>query len=363
MIIAILKEPKDPRVAMVPKTVQRLTKAGHTVWVESGAGDTAYLSDAAFQEAGAETHARTDILKSAEVLFSIQAPSPEELQLCQTGATLIFAESAVDDPEIQRVAEEKGLTGFTLYNLPRTTRAQAMDILSSMASIAGYRSVLVAAAKLPRYFPLLMTAAGTIPPARVLVLGAGVAGLQAIATARRLGARVEAFDVRKATREEVESLGAKFVDVPGSDDDQTSGYAKEQSKAYLERQRETILTHISQADVVITTAQVRGRKAPILVDEEALNAMKPGSVIVDLAASTGGNCVRTKDQETVVYNGVQIIGDSSLAANMPMDASQLLSSNLNQFLSLLINKEGELHLNWEDEILEATCFTRKKITA
>ena len=358
MIISVLKEAHDPRVALVPKTIQRLVKEGHSVWIETQAGDSAYMLDTVFEEVGAESKSRADILSQSDVLFSIASPNPADISQCKEGAVVILAESAGDDPAFQDAVQGRNLNGFTLYNLPRTTRAQAMDILSSMASIAGYRAVLIAAERLPRYFPLLMTAAGTIPPARVLILGAGVAGLQAIATARRLGARVEAFDVRKATKEEVESLGAKFVEVPGADDDQTTGYAKEQSKEYLERQRTLIQERISQADVVITTAQVRGRKAPILVDEEALNLMKAGSVIVDLAASTGGNTTRTEDQKTVIHNGVQIIGDSSLAAKMPMDASQLLSSNLYQFLQLLL-KDGTLQIDMEDDILQATCFTEK----
>lgn len=359
MIISVLKEAHDPRVALVPKTIAKLIKDGNTVWIETGAGKTAYLSDAVYEGAGAAIQSRAKILSESDILLTITTIPEEDLTTCKQEAVVIIVESPSGDAW-QAAYQKNHLMGFSLYDLPRTTRAQAMDVLSSMANIAGYRAVLIAAAQLPRYFPLLMTAAGTIPPAKVLVLGAGVAGLQAIATARRLGARVEAFDVRAATKEEVESLGAKFVEVPGADDNQNTGYAKEQSKEYLERQRKAIQERIAQADVVITTAQVRGRKAPILVDEEALNLMKAGSVIVDLAASSGGNCVRTVDQETISYNGVQIIGDSSLAAKMPMDASQLLSSNFQQFLSLML-KEGALNIDMEDDILQATCFTTKEI--
>lgn len=358
MIISVLKETQDPRVALIPKTVTKLVKDGHSIWIEAEAGTNAYLSNESFEKAGARIQSRSEILTQSDVILSIVPPSKEDASSMKSGSVIILVESPDSDSGLVEAVIQRQAKGFSLYDLPRTTRAQAMDVLSSMANIAGYRAVLIAAAQLPRYFPLLMTAAGTIPPARVLILGAGVAGLQAIATARRLGARVEAFDVRAATKEEVESLGAKFVEVEGADDNQSTGYAKEQSKEYLDRQRAVIREHIAQADVVITTAQVRGRKAPILVDEEALNNMKPGSVIVDLAASSGGNCVRTEDQKTVVYQGVQIIGDSSLAAKMPMDASQLLSNNFHQFLSLIL-KEGALSIDMGDEILQATCFTEK----
>ncbi|MEM7374045.1 MAG: NAD(P) transhydrogenase subunit alpha, partial [Bacteroidota bacterium] len=295
MIISVLKESQDPRVALIPKTVAKLVKEGYSVWMESNAGARAFFTDEAFQEAGASVHSRADILKESDILLCIAPPDKEVAEGLKSGAITILVESPDPNSGLADTLTSNSTKGFSLYDLPRTTRAQAMDVLSSMANIAGYRAVLIAASHLPRYFPLLMTAAGTIPPARVLVLGAGVAGLQAIATARRLGARVEAFDVRAATKEEVESLGAKFVEVEGADDNQTSGYAKEQSKEFLDRQRAVIREHIAMADVVITTAQVRGRKAPILVDEEALGNMKSGAVIVDLAASSGGNCVRTED--------------------------------------------------------------------
>lgn len=253
---------------------------------------------------------------------------------------------------------EKGVTIFSMDMLPRTTRAQAMDVLSSQANIAGYKAVLIAANTYGRYFPMFMTAAGSIAPAKVLILGAGVAGLQAIATARRLGAVVEVFDTRPAVKEEVMSLGAKFIEVEGAADaSKAGGYAVEQSDDYKQKQQQRIAESIAKADIVITTAQIPGKKAPVLISEEMLKRMRNGSVIVDLAAATGGNTPVTKNNETVNYNGVSIIGDSSLQSTMPSDASKLYGKNILNFLQLIIDKEGNLNLNWEDELVKGACIT------
>jgi NAD(P) transhydrogenase subunit alpha len=251
-----------------------------------------------------------------------------------------------------------GITTFSLDMLPRTTRAQSMDVLSSQANIAGYKAVLLAANEYPRYFPMFMSAAGSIAPAKVLILGAGVAGLQAIATARRLGSVVEVFDTRPAVKEEVMSLGAKFVEVEGAADaSKAGGYAVEQSQEFLQKQKERIAESIAKADIVITTAQIPGKKAPVLVTEEMLGRMKSGSVIIDLAAATGGNTPFTKNNETVIQGGVKIIGNSNLAATMPADASKMYGKNVLNFLQLITSGEGELNLNWEDDLVKGSCIT------
>ena len=258
---------------------------------------------------------------------------------------------------VQQLASQK-TTSFSLEVIPRTTRAQAMDILSSMATVAGYKAVLTAASNLPGFFPMFMTAAGSITPSKVLIMGAGVAGLQAIATAKRLGAVVHAFDVRAAAKEEVFSLGAKFVDVEGATDDKAAGgYAVEQTEEYKQKQREAIHDYASKSDVIICTAQIPGRKAPLLITKDTVEAMKPGSLIVDLAASTGGNCEVTKNGETINHNGVTVIGDSNLPSTMPADASKMFGKNMVNFLKLII-KDGQLDLNYEDELVTGTCVTR-----
>lgn len=252
----------------------------------------------------------------------------------------------------------KGVTTFSLDMLPRTTRAQSMDVLSSQANIAGYKAVLTAANLYPRYYPMFMTAAGSIAPAKVLILGAGVAGLQAIATAKRLGAVVEVFDTRPAVKEEVMSLGAKFIEVEGAADaSKAGGYAVEQTEEFLQKQKARIAESIAKADIVITTAQIPGKKAPILITEEMLKAMRNGSVIIDIAAATGGNTPFTKNNETVQYNGVSIVGNSSLPSTMPSDASKLYGKNVMNFLQLIITKEGQLNLNWEDDLVKGSCIT------
>jgi NAD(P) transhydrogenase subunit alpha len=256
---------------------------------------------------------------------------------------------------------EKSITSFSMDTVPRTTRAQAMDILSSMATVSGYRAVLDAALHLPKFFPMFMTAAGTIKPAKVLILGAGVAGLQAVATSRKLGSVVEVFDVRAAVKEEVQSLGGKFIEVEGAKDDKTAGgYAVEQSEEFKQKQRQLIHDHAVKANVVIATAQIPGRQAPILLTTETVNAMMPGSVVIDLAASTGGNCEVTQNGKTIVHNQVTIIGKSDYPSDMPFDASKMFGNNLLNFLKLIISKEGNLNLNFEDDIVKGTCITHNK---
>ncbi|MHA7102521.1 Re/Si-specific NAD(P)(+) transhydrogenase subunit alpha [Roseivirga pacifica] len=358
MTIGLLKEPSgEHRVALLPENIKTLTDLKVSVKVESEAGALAFATNSDYTSAGANITSRTDTL-TADVLVSINPPTNAELAQLKPEQVLI----CVFQPLSNRALVEKLLslkvTSFSLDNIPRTTRAQAMDVLSSMATVAGYKAVLIAASASPRFFPMFMTAAGSIIPSKVLVLGAGVAGLQAIATARRLGAVVEAFDVRTAAEEEVKSLGAKFVKVEGAKDEATAGgYAVEQSDEYKAKQQALVQEHAAKANIIITTAQIPGRKAPILITEATVGKMQPGSVIVDLAAATGGNCALTENDKTVVKEGVTIIGDSNLATTMPADASKMFGKNVINFLKLLIADEGSLNLNWEDEIVAKTCVT------
>jgi NAD(P) transhydrogenase subunit alpha len=356
----ICTEHDDRRIALVPKTVAKLVKAGASVWIEKGAGTGASFADEDFKAAGAQLTDRQTVLDSAEVLLSIYPPEREVLATWPKGKTLISQFKPFFDHDIGDHLHTAGFTAHSLDMIPRTTLAQRMDVLSSMASIAGYQAVLAAARMLPRFFPMMITAAGSIKPAKVLVLGAGVAGLQAIATAKRLGAVVEAFDVRAAAKEEVESLGGRFVEVEGARDDAgAGGYAVEQTEEFKRRQAETIQAHAREADVIITTAQLRGKRAPILVEAATVEAMRPGSVIIDLAASTGGNCALTQDQQTIVHQGVSILGHSDLAKEMPQNASELFSNNLYNFLELFI-QDGEWVADLENEIIRSTLITSQK---
>lgn len=360
MILGIIKEPQDEyRVAFLPEAVKTLLSWQVSVWVEKGAGSKAYASDELYQTAGAEIHSRNEVLSSADLIVGIQPITEEEIASMKPEAVLLGQLNALFNPRLTNYLIENNRTAFSMELVPRTTRAQAMDVLSSMATVTGYKAVLMAADLLPRFFPMFMTAAGSITPSRVLILGAGVAGLQAIATARRLGASVFAFDVRKAAKEEVLSLGAKFVDVEGAKEDKSAGgYAVEQTEEFLQRQKDTIHEHASKADVIITTAQIPGRKAPLLVEERTVKAMKPGSVIIDLAASSGGNCALSQPDKTVEINGVRIVGVGNLAANMPQDASKMYGKNYLNFLKLII-KDGNLNLNLEDDIVHGTCVCHK----
>lgn len=357
MTIGLLKEPQfENRVSMLADAVSVLTKKGVKFLVENGAGEKAFCSDADYTVAGATVTSTQEVLSSSDILLSIQIPST--LSGVKSSAIIIGVYQPFINAGIMKEWAVQGFTTFSLDMLPRTSRAQIMDVLSSQANIAGYKAVLVAANLYTRYFPMFMTAAGSIAPAKVLILGAGVAGLQAIATAKRLGAVVEVFDTRPAVKEEVESLGAKFIEVEGAaDPSQAGGYAVEQTEEYNEKQKQRIAASIAKSDIVITTAQIPGKKAPILITEEMMNAMRPGSVIIDLAAATGGNTVFTKNNETVVHNNITIAGNSNLQATMPSDASKLYGKNINNFLQLIIDKEGIINLNWEDDLVKGSCVT------
>lgn len=356
MVIGVLKEQApETRVSLVPEVVAALVKMNVSVYVEPGAGDTAFHSDKSYTDAGAVIKDRNAIVSEANLILAIHTDNlPEGVK--QGTVVMGVFQPLFNTKQMQQWAG-KGYTVFSLDTIPRTTRAQAMDVLSSQANIAGYKAVLLAAFQYCRYFPMFMTAAGSIPPAKVLILGAGVAGLQAIATARRLGAVVEVFDTRPAVKEEVMSLGAKFVEVEGAADaSKAGGYAVEQSEDFQRKQREKIHEHAKKSDIIITTAQIPGRKAPILITKEMIEDMRSGSVIIDIASVTGGNTDLTKDRETVMHNGVAIIGNSALAATASADASKVYAKNVLNFLKLVIDKEGNMNLNFEDDIVKGTCI-------
>lgn len=357
MVIGFLKESSDRRVALAPTSFRKYKDLLPLLVLEKGAGEQAGFSDAEYQKE-IKLSSREELFQTADVLISIHPLPAEEQSKLKPGTLMIALFEPFNDPAIAAGIKERDLSAISLDMIPRISLAQSMDVLSSMASIAGYRAVLNAALHLPRYFPMMITAAGSIRPAKVLVLGAGVAGLQAIATARRLGAVVEAFDVRSAVREEVQSLGAKFIEVEGAlEDAAAGGYAVAQSEEYQRRQQALISDHTAQADVVISTAQLRGRPAPELIPIEAVEQMKAGSVIVDLAASTGGNCRLSKDGEVVRHRGVTIIGNSNLPEEMPEDASSLFSNNVLNLLQFLV-KDGQLDLNPEHEIIAGSLIAR-----
>lgn len=358
MTIGLLKEPAhETRVSLLAEAVATLTKKGITVLVENGAGERAFCNNTEYEKAGAQIKERNEVWAAADIILSIHQPEQQAIGT-KPQAILIGVYQPLYHPDVMNAWAAKNVTTFSLDMLPRTTRAQSMDVLSSQANIAGYKAVLTAANYYGRYFPMFMTAAGSIAPAKVLILGAGVAGLQAIATAKRLGAVVEVFDTRPAVKEEVMSLGAKFIEVEGAADaSKAGGYAVEQSEDYKQKQQQRIAESIAKADIVITTAQIPGKKAPILISEEMLKAMRNGSVVIDIAAATGGNTPFTKNNETVQYNGVSIVGNSSLQSTMPSDASKLYGKNVLNFLQLIITKEGQLNLNWEDDLVKGSCIT------
>lgn len=362
MILGLLKEHgSETRVALLPETVKAFTDLKVDVLVEQGAGETAFASDADYEAVGAKVVGRTEVFEQAEVLLQIQPPAEGDTEKIKDSQVWISAFNPLWDTGLVKTFLERGITTFSLDMIPRTTRAQAMDILSSMATVSGYMAVLEAAVKLPTFFPMFMTAAGTIRPANVLILGAGVAGLQAIATSRKLGAQVQVFDVRSAVKEEVMSLGGKFVEVEGATEDKAAGgYAVEQTEEFKKRQQQAINDVAAKSNVVICTAQIPGRKAPLLIPKEAVENMKPGSVIIDLAASTGGNCELTKNNETVVYKGVTIVGQSNYPAQKPVDASRMFGKNVLNFMKLMIGEEGALNLDFEDDIVKGTCITHAK---
>ncbi len=359
MRIGILKE-KQPenRVAILPEGAAALVKLNTEVLVEVGAGLTAYASDADYEAVGAKMVTRDEVFEQSDLLLFINPLTSDDLGKVRKGQALLAALNPYFEKEQIKTLAQVGATAFSLDIIPRTTRAQSMDILSSMATVAGYKAVLKAASELPKFFPMFMTAAGTITPAKVLILGAGVAGLQAIATSRKLGAVVEAFDVRSAVKEEVQGLGAKFVEVEGAIEDKAAGgYAVEQTEEFKQRQAQAIHDHAVKSDVVICTAQIPGKRAPLLLRTATVEAMKPGSVIIDLAASTGGNCELTQNNQTIVHKGIKIIGNSFFPSEMPTDASRMLGKNYLNFLKLIIAKDGSLNLNWNDDLVKGTAVT------
>jgi NAD(P) transhydrogenase subunit alpha len=362
MIIGILKESgSENRVALLPGEVAGLKKLGVDVIIETHAGESAFAADKDYHAAGALSAERKEVISKAEMLLSVNPPLNDDIKAFREGQAICTVLNPVENRQWLDKAREHGLSILALDLVPRTTRAQAMDILSSMATVSGYKAVLEAASMLPRFFPMFMSAAGTIKPSKVLILGAGVAGLQAIAIARKLGAQVEVFDVRSAVKEEVKSLGGKFVEVEGAKEDAAAGgYAVEQTEEFKKKQQELIQQRAIAADVVIATAQIPGKKAPILLLKETVNAMKPGSVIIDLAASTGGNCELTENGKTIVVNGVQIVGKSDYPAEMPTDASKMFGCNIINLLKIMINKEGNLVLNMDDDIINGTTAVHHK---
>ncbi len=368
MKVAVARETEvgERRVALIPDTVSRLVKAGLEIWVEAGAGEGAFFTDAAYAAAGAQIVAdAAQLWSTADVLLKVAPPTEAEVATLREGAALISFLNPLGAPETAQRLAARNITAFSLELIPRTSRAQSMDALSSQAAVAGYKAVLLAAAALPKFFPMLTTAAGTIPPAKVFIIGAGVAGLQAIATARRLGAVVEAFDIRPAVKEEVQSLGAKFVEVKLEEDTVAAGgYAREVSEAAKLKTQAAIAEHVKLSDIVITTAQVPGKKAPRLVNADMIAAMRPGSVVIDMAADQGGNCEGSEAGKSVVRHGVTIIGSVNLPATMPTHASQMLSKNMQMLLQHLVPKDAQsaagLNLNFADDITASACVTHDR---
>lgn len=363
MIVAIPKEINalETRVAATPGSIKDLIKSGMEVHVESKAGIKSFITDQDYKDAGAKViDSVTELYSKADIIIKVLPLAEKESSFISEGSVFISLCQTTRETQQVKVLQDKSVTGFSMHLIPRTTLAQKMDALSSQANIAGYKAVLLAATRLGVYMPLLMTAAGTIRPAKILILGAGVAGLQAIATAKRLGAQVEAFDVRPIVKEQVESLGAKFIEVESSSSDGVGegGYAKETSDEYKRLQQEMIHQHISKSDVVITTALIPGRPAPLLIPKSMVDAMKPGSIIMDLAAENGGNCELTVKDKIIEYNHVSIDGTSNIPGTMPVHASELYAKNVAAFLTYMI-KDGELVLDMEDEIISGAMFTHK----
>ena len=356
----------ETRVAITPETAKKLKAQGHSLRVQSGAGTRASVTDAAYEAAGAEIGSAADAL-GCELVLKVRAPTVDELAAMRTGTFLVGMLNPFDATGLQQLAQA-GLTAFALEAAPRTTRAQSMDVLSSQANIAGYKAVMVAADRYQRFMPMLMTAAGTVKAARVVILGVGVAGLQAIATAKRLGAVIEASDVRPSVKEQVESLGGKFIDVSYDTPEEkeaavgVGGYAKPMPQSWLDRQKAEVAKRVAQADIVISTALIPGRAAPTLITEEMVRSMKPGSVIVDIAAGKGpnggGNCPLSQADKTVLAHGVTIIGETNLPALVAADASSLYARNVLDFLKLIISKEGALHVDMDDDIVAACLMSQ-----
>ena len=367
MYVGIPKESDalETRVAATPGSVKEIVKSGLKVNVESGAGIKSFISDDDYVNAGAKiVDSSNELLKNADIILKVLSPSQNEIDILKENSIFISLCQTTRELEMVRQVTKKSITAFSMHLIPRTTLAQKMDALSSQANIAGYKAVLIAASRLGVYMPLLMTAAGTIRPSKVLILGAGVAGLQAIATAKRLGAQVEAFDVRPVVKEQVESLGAKFIEVESDENDGVGdgGYAKETSEDYKKKQQELIHLHISKSDVVITTVLIPGKPAPLLIPTTMVESMKPGSVIMDLAAENGGNCELTQKDKVIEHNQITIDGTSNLPGSMPVHASELYSKNVAAFLTYMV-KDGQLNLELEDEIISGAMYSyRGQIT-
>jgi NAD(P) transhydrogenase subunit alpha len=360
MIIGLLKEPGyETRISLLPDAVAHLTKKGIQVLVQQDAGLLSYATNQDYSGAGASITNREEVLSSSNIILVINTLEIDEIRLLKSKVLIGVYQPLTESFDLSLWAQQ-GITVFSLDMLPRTTRAQSMDVLSSQANIAGYKAVLLAASTYSRYLPMFMTAAGSIIPAKFLIIGAGVAGLQAIATAKRLGAVIEVFDTRPAVKEEVMSLGGKFIEVEGAADaSKAGGYAVEQTEEFFLKQKEKIAATIAKSDIVITTAQIPGKKAPLLITTEMVHSMRNGSIIIDLAASTGGNSAFTKNNETIVEKGVTIIGNSNLQATMPSDASKLYGKNILNFLQLIISKENALNLNWDDDLVKGSCIVHK----
>lgn len=365
MILGILKETNnDKRVSLLPEQAAVLVAKQVSVIVETGAGSAAYAADATYTDKNVSIKDRATVLSTADLVLSINPLSSAEMAQLKPGAVVLGTFQPLFNIDLVKQAIDKKASLFSMDMIPRTTRAQSMDVLSSQANIAGYRAVLLAATMFPKYFPMFMTAAGSIPPAKMVIIGAGVAGLQAIATAKRLGAVVEVSDTRPQVKEEVMSLGAKFIEVEGAADaSKAGGYAVEQSEDFKQRQQQRLAESIAKADIIITTAQIPGKKAPVLITDAMLKSMKPGSVVIDLAAATGGNTAVTQNNETIVYEGVTILGNSNLASDMPSDASKLYGKNILNFLQLIITKEGALELNFEDDLVKGCCMAHEGAVA
>ena len=365
MILGILKETNnDKRVSLLPEQAAVLVAKQVSVIVETGAGSAAYAADATYTDKNVSVKDRATVLSTSDLVLSINPLSASEIAQLKSGAVVLGTFQPLFNTDLVKQAIDKKASLFSMDMIPRTTRAQSMDVLSSQANIAGYRAVLLAATMFPKYFPMFMTAAGSIPPAKMVIIGAGVAGLQAIATAKRLGAVVEVSDTRPQVKEEVMSLGAKFIEVEGAADaSKAGGYAVEQSDEFKQRQQQRLAESIAKADIIITTAQIPGKKAPVLITDAMLKSMKPGSVVIDLAAATGGNTAVTKNNEIIVYEGVTILGNSNLASDMPSDASKLYGKNILNFLQLIITKEGALELNFEDDLVKGCCMAHEGAVA
>lgn len=362
MKLAVTKEIKsgEKRVALTPDTVKSLVKAGFECLIESDAGRASYFSDEQYVKAGAAiVEGRADLLAQADVLLKVNPPTLEEIEVMKEGGVVISFLYAFTHIDVVEALTQKRLSSFSMDAVPRTTKAQRMDALSSQASLAGYKAVMIGAHALGKIFPLMMTAAGTITPARVLIFGAGVAGLQALATAKRLGAVVEVTDIRPGTKEEVESLGGRFLQVEGDDSVKVEGgYVKEVSEEYLRKQKEMINKHVSEADLVITTAAVLGKKSPVLISQEMVDQMKAGAVIVDLAAESGGNCALTVPGKTIQHNSVTIIGERNLPGMLPLNASEMYARNVSALLTYLATKDG-FHWDMDDEITKGCLITHQ----